>query len=48
LPAFDQRADIAFEHLSQIVVTIELVLIGDASEALNGLGDGHGQLLAVG
>ena len=29
-------------------MTIELVLIGDASEALNGLSDGHGQFLVVG
>jgi hypothetical protein len=41
LPALDQGADVALENFGQIVVAVELVLVGDAGKALDGLGDGH-------
>jgi hypothetical protein len=43
LPALDQGTDVALENLGQIVVAVELVLVGDAGKALDGLGDGHGR-----
>ena len=43
LPALDQCADIAFENLGQVVMTVELVFVGDTNKALDGLGNRHSQ-----
>jgi hypothetical protein len=39
LPLLDQRTDVALEHLSEIVVAIEFILINDTGKARNGLGN---------
>ena len=35
-PRVDARLDVALEDLGEVVVAVELVLVGDASEGLNG------------
>ena len=42
VPGFQAVFDVAFEHFSQVVVAVELVFVGDASEGLNGFEYGHG------
>ncbi len=43
LPGFEAGLDVALEDFSQVVVAVELVFVGDASEGLNGVEYGHGQ-----
>lgn len=42
LPLLDQRFDVALEDFGQIVVAVELVFVGQASEGADGICDGHG------
>jgi uncharacterized membrane protein YtjA (UPF0391 family) len=43
LPAVEAGLDVTLEDFCQVMVAVELVLVGDASESLNGVEDGHGQ-----
>ena len=42
LPALDLGADVALEDLGEVMVAVELVLVGDPGEALDGWSDRHG------
>jgi hypothetical protein len=42
IPCGQTGLDVALEDFSQIVVAVELVFVGDASEGLNGVEYGHG------
>ena len=47
-PRVELGFDVAFEDLGQVVVAVQLVFVGNASEGLDGVEDGHFQAPAVG
>jgi hypothetical protein len=47
LPGLQARLDVALEDFGQVVVAVELVFVGDASEGVDGFEDGHGQAPAL-
>ena len=46
-PGVEPGFDVALEDFGQVVVAVELVFVGDASEGLNGVEDGRKQLSNV-
>ena len=47
-PGVELGFDVAFEDFGQVVVAVKLVFVGNASEGLDGVEDGHVQAPAVG
>jgi len=47
VPSVQALLDVVLEDLSEVVVAVELVLVGDAGEGLDGFQDRHGQAPAA-
>lgn len=47
-PGVDARLDVALEDFGEVMVAVELVLVGDAGEGLNRSGGSHGSMMSSG
>lgn len=43
IPAFQASLDVALEDFGEVMVAVELIFVGNASEGLDGFKNGHGQ-----